>query len=950
MPLQRLLLVLLLAVPFSSAWSLDTVVFTNLNQPDSLPAFGQPLNVPIESALAVPFTTDATNTELTKVKLFISSASSADRIQVSIWDVNVSGPEATPGSRVAGLEGPEVPVPTGSEYVSSNVLPLVPIALQPNTSYFVVIENLAGGGSAVGTLTRFGTGSDLQPPLYTLGIPGVSPTTFCRRPVLSWTCPATLISTSLFPVMEIVAEPQAPVLSYSLTANPKSYDFGSVPLNTESTPQAFTVENDGTAAQTLGQLSTTQGFVIKSDACSNQLLAPGASCSVSVAFAPTIGGQTVGAVRIPSDPLDPVTQYAIVLGGQSPAVFSVGGNLSGLAANGSIVISNNTTRQTLLADGAFSFPSQNDGASYQVAVDVQPTGQVCSVTNGSGVISGADVTGVQIDCVDNQYAVGGVLSGLVPGDALVLENNGQDDLTLTADGVFRFAQGVPYQDAYAVTVKSQPSSPSESCTVTNGAGVMGAGDVSNISVTCALNTFSVGGSLTGLAAGESIVLLMNGAQQTTLNADGSFQFLPLADATSYAVTIGQQPTGQTCTVSNGSGILAGSDVNDVTVACIANRYRIGGNLSGLASQKSVVLVNNGGDDLTLSADGAFTFATPVASGSPYSVTVKTDPVGETCAVANGSGTVQAADINQISVTCVADTYRVAGNLTGLVAGESLELLLNGSLNIVLTGNGYFQFPAIADGSTYLVTIGTQPQGQTCSVANGSGTLSGATVTNVAVDCVKNEYTIGGQISGLVPGDTVVLQNNGGDNLSLDANGSFVFATPVPYQEDYRVTVLTQPVAPSETCTVRNGSGTMPAGDVNTVSVVCAIDEYTVGGAVTGLESGESLVLQINGANDQTLAADGNFVFPALADGTAYTVTVAAQPTGQTCAVTNGGGTLAGADVTNVSINCTDNTTPPVQPPTNPAEPRAIPANSTWALILLIMSLLGVGWAALRRRT
>ena len=54
-------------------------------------------------------------------------------------------------------------------------------------------------------------------------------------------------------------------------------------------------------------------------------------------------------------------------------------------------------------------------------------------------------------------------------------------------------------------------------------------------------------------------------------------------------------------------------------------YSIGGIVSGLSG--TVVLQDNGGDDLTVSGDGAFQFATKLPSGAAYSVTVKTAPSG-----------------------------------------------------------------------------------------------------------------------------------------------------------------------------------------------------------------------------------------------------------------------------------------------------------------------------------
>jgi hypothetical protein len=78
------------------------------------------------------------------------------------------------------------------------------------------------------------------------------------------------------------------------------------------------------------------------------------------------------------------------------------------------------------------------------------------------------------------------------------------------------------------------------------------------------------------------------------------------------------------------------------------------------------------------------------------------------------------------------------------------------------------------------------------------------------------YTIGGTISGLT--GTVVLQNNGTDNLSISSNGSFVFSTPVTQGDAYSVTVLTPPS--NQSCTITNGSGTATA-NVTAVAVECA---------------------------------------------------------------------------------------------------------------------------------
>ena len=69
--------------------------------------------------------------------------------------------------------------------------------------------------------------------------------------------------------------------------------------------------------------------------------------------------------------------------------------------------------------------------------------------------------------------------------------------------------------------------------------------------------------------------------------------------------------------------------------------------------------------------------------------------------------------------------------------------------------------------------------------------------------------------------------------------------------------------------------------------------YTVGGTVSGL-TGAGLVLQNNGRNDLSIVANGAFTFTTRAvESAPYDVTVLAQPSGQTCSVTNGNGRVPG---------------------------------------------------------
>ena len=51
-------------------------------------------------------------------------------------------------------------------------------------------------------------------------------------------------------------------------------------------------------------------------------------------------------------------------------------------------------------------------------------------------------------------------------------------------------------------------------------------------------------------------------------------------------------------------------------------------------------------------------------------------------------------------------------------------------------------PPLAGGAAYSVTVKTNPSGQTCTVASGSGTIASANITNVAVSCTSSCHLFG----------------------------------------------------------------------------------------------------------------------------------------------------------------------------------------------------------------
>ncbi|MGR4870308.1 lactonase family protein [Variovorax sp. LARHSF232] len=305
----------------------------------------------------------------------------------------------------------------------------------------------------------------------------------------------------------------------------------------------------------------------------------------------------------------------------------------------------------------------------------------------------------------------------------MLQNNAGDDLHQAADGSFRFATALPGGAAYAVTVKAQPSSPAQTCTVNNGSGTIASAEVDNVKVICATNSYLVGGTVSGLG-GSGLLLQNNGADDLAVAADGSFVFAqPVASGAAYAVTVKTQPgaPAQTCSVSRASGTVSASAVSDLTVMCSTRSFTVSGTVSGLVGS-GLALRNNAGDDLAVAANGAFSFSVPVASGADYGVTVKTQPSAlQVCIARQAFGTVTTGPIASVTVACtVPGIDRFA-----FTANEGSDTLTRYT---VAADGQLSNATSFAAGDTPQ-HVSVHPEGKSVYVAN----ILGGTVTQYSID-------------------------------------------------------------------------------------------------------------------------------------------------------------------------------------------------------------------------
>jgi len=496
------------------------------------------------------------------------------------------------------------------------------------------------------------------------------------------------------------------------------------------------------------------------------------------------------------------------------------------------------------------------------------------------------------------YTISGTVSG-ASGAGLVLVDNGVTLSVPSGATNFAYPVGLASGTGYAVSVQTSPAG--LACTVANGSGTI-TSSVSNIAVTCVPQTVTVtlGGTISGLNA-SGLVLANNGTTLPVSSGATTFTFNSMVTTgTTYAVTVQAAPAGLTCSVANGIGTAGTANITNVVVTCSPRSFTVGGSVAGLNGIGLVLA--NGTDRLSVpSGATSFTMATPVANTSGYSVTVATQPNGLSCSVQNGIGVIGTANVTNIAVTCTDQPFTLGGTITGL-NGTGL-VLANGSDTVTVPANATsFTLPTpVSFASHYSVTVATQPTGLTCSISSGAtGTMPASNVDTVVVVCSDKAYSLGGSITGLISAGLVLA--NGTDTVSPPANAtSFTFPTPVAYTSGYAVSVSAQPTG--LTCTVSAGTSTMPAAAVTTVVVTCSPISYTLGGSIAGLTS-SGLVLT-DGTDQLPVAPNAiSFTMPtALAFGSTYTVTVAAQPVAQLCTVSSGTGTIPAGPVSSVAVAC-----------------------------------------------
>ena len=424
------------------------------------------------------------------------------------------------------------------------------------------------------------------------------------------------------------------------------------------------------------------------------------------------------------------------------------------------------------------------------------------------------------------YSVGGSISGLT-GTGLVLSDGSQNSYPNPGSTTFTFSSLKSSGNTYHVTVTQQPTN--QICSVSNGSGAITNQSITNISIVCTASSGLLGGTIsglstTGLSLTDTVEILpiASGSNNFTFNT-------MINSGTSYGVSIATQPIGLTCTISNASGIMSSNGISNVSVNCSPISYSVGGSISGLNA--SGLILQNGSDTISIgSGNNSFTLPTALAYGGNYSVSIASQPSGESCSIANSNGTIVGSNISSVAVTCAPiPLYSISGVvnhsscLTNSNTQCSGDLILSLGSQIFqfanLGGQGSplnFNFPnAVAAGGSYQILATTKPINTDCTFTNASGANVNSNISNVVITCSQVKGSLDVTVSGLNNSSSVSY--SGSSNGITFARTVYTGLNNLPVTNDdadnlpagasYTIQITTNPSG--QTCTFSsNGQATL----------------------------------------------------------------------------------------------------------------------------------------------
>jgi len=428
----------------------------------------------------------------------------------------------------------------------------------------------------------------------------------------------------------------------------------------------------------------------------------------------------------------------------SVTTLSIQATLTGLGGEWvSVNLQDGDTSQVLTtynwtSEAQISFPNQiiwdtNLTVSIETSNDAKLS---CTTNYDAGFNIRQSISDFAVSCVIRTYTIGGNIYDMT--GTISLTNNNGDLISNHGANTFQFGTELAYGSSYSVLLTQQSNG--QDCYVTDGTGsVFGA--ITNVNATCVDRMCPSSVPDSGVTSPLDAKVVSNVCNDMAVGDTCS-----LACDTGYHVTT-LSSNMHSCNANGewqcgvGGCLVCSPDAHQVDLS-FTGPQPING---------SVVVVLN--DDTsnqisvtTLPSSSPIIFGNNVYYDGNWALTIPAAPYYQICSVDGGiSSGVVSMDISK-TITCVWQTFKVRGTITGI--SGTLILTNNGGDDLEITGNlnnpEAFEFSTpLSYNSNYNVGVKTNPIGQTCvvqAIAAGSyaanpGQIDGT--MNVHVDCTSS---------------------------------------------------------------------------------------------------------------------------------------------------------------------------------------------------------------------
>jgi hypothetical protein len=304
-------------------------------------------------------------------------------------------------------------------------------------------------------------------------------------------------------------------------------------------------------------------------------------------------------------------------------------------------------------------------------------------------------------------------------------------------------------------------------------------------------TYTIGGSVNGLTTSGLVMAVTAGNQTKSVPSGATSYVFPTSEPNGgYTVSVKTQPTGQTCSVDNASGSIAGANVTNANVTCTTNTYTVTPSVSGghgtIGPDTAQVVSFNATPAFTLTPDTGYHVVTPVggtcggllsantyttsavmadctviasfAPNPPDHLVISTVSDG-TAGVALGAFTVTVMDAGNVPV--VGDAHSV----TLTIASGPGSTFDAASTNTVSFNNGVATFSnVIIDKAGSGYTLKATDSGDALNVTSASFKISAAAAAALKFTPAPSDITQGSTL-----GDVTVTEYDAFDNVAADSS-------------------------------------------------------------------------------------------------------------------------------------------------------------------------------------